>query len=328
MKLSQHEVILSQAIEAVNKATHCLMTLDLALINFDHKNAQREIGNLQEGTIHPEEVHRSPERRRMKRILLLILLLTACSPARAIADPSPNPTPSATLRTELPNPFGSGELPSKYIFAAFGVAVLALLMSLTYSALTRIFPDSLTNRMWGLVMFDIAAMCWAIAFVFSSGTTGQYATSAIGFVVGFIGTLGMVAAEVMLSSGQIASDDIGQWMVYGFIMVTALHAALLYAFHAASGEIHGQIEVGIARGEIVTEARREATRQLDESKRELAHNITQGIVSQVKRDLDSTKTPLHAPARLKTGRGMPPYRNLKKCDILRFAALIAQMFVL
>jgi hypothetical protein len=175
---------------------------------------------------------------------------------------------------------------SKYIFAAFGIAVLALLMSLTYSALTRIFPDSLVNRMWGLVMFDIAAMCWAIAFVFSSGTTGQYATSAIGFVVGFVGTLGMVAAEVMLSSGQIESADIGQWMVYGFIIVTALHAALLYAFHAASGEIHGQIEVGIARGEIVTEARREATRQLDESKRELAHNITQGIVSQVKRDLD------------------------------------------
>lgn len=47
----------------------------------------------------------------MKRILLLILLLTACSPARAISDPSPNPTPSATLRTELPNWFGSEELP-------------------------------------------------------------------------------------------------------------------------------------------------------------------------------------------------------------------------
>jgi hypothetical protein len=46
--IQQHEVILNMAAEAVNKATHCLMTLDLALINFDHKNAQREIGNLQE----------------------------------------------------------------------------------------------------------------------------------------------------------------------------------------------------------------------------------------------------------------------------------------
>jgi apolipoprotein N-acyltransferase len=174
---------------------------------------------------------------------------------------------------------------SKYIFAAFGVAVLALLMSLTYSALARIFPDSLTNRMWGLVMFDIAAMCWALSFVFGSESTGQYATSAIGFIVAFVGTLGMVGAEVMLSSGQIVSDDISRWMVYGFIIVTALHAALLYAHHATAPDIHEKINVGIARGEIVTTAIQQATRELDESKAELAVTIHRDIVSQVKRDL-------------------------------------------
>ena len=174
---------------------------------------------------------------------------------------------------------------SKYIFAAFGIAVLALLMSLTYSALARIFPDSLVNRMWGLVMFDIAAMCWALSFVFGCESTGQYATSAIGFIVGFVGTLGMVAAEVALSSGMIETGDIGKWMVYGFIIVTAMHAGLLYAHHATAPDIHEKINVGIARGEIVTEAINKATSQLDESKAELAHTITADIVSQVKRDL-------------------------------------------
>lgn len=174
---------------------------------------------------------------------------------------------------------------SKYIFAAFGIAVLALLMSLTYSALARIFPDSLVNRMWGLVMFDIAAMCWALSFVFGSESTGQYATAAIGFIVGFVGTLGMVAAEVILSSGQIEAGDIGKWMTYGFIIVTALHAGLLYAHHATAPDIHEKINVGIARGEIVTEAITQATRQLDEQKAELAYTIHQDIVSQVKRDL-------------------------------------------
>lgn len=174
---------------------------------------------------------------------------------------------------------------SKYIFAAFGIAVLALLMSLTYSALTRVFPNSLVNRAWGLVMFDIAAMCWALAFVFGSESTGQYATSAIGFVVGFVGTLGMVAAEVALSSGMIEPGDIGKWMVYTYIGVTALHAGLLYAHHATAPDIHEKINVGIARGEIVTEAINKATSQLDESKAELAHTITADIVSQVKRDL-------------------------------------------
>lgn len=174
---------------------------------------------------------------------------------------------------------------SKYIFAAFGVAVLALLMSLTYSALARIFPDSLVNRMWGLVMFDIAAMCWALSFVFGSESTGQYATAAIGFVVAFIGTLGMVAAEVILSSGQTEAGDIGKWMTYGFIIVTALHAALLYAHHATAPDIHEKINIGIARGEIVTTAIQQATRELDESKAELAVTIHRDIVSQAKRDL-------------------------------------------
>lgn len=174
---------------------------------------------------------------------------------------------------------------SKYIFAAFGVAVLALLMSLTYSALVRIFPDSLINRIWGLVMFDIAAMSWAIAFVFVSNSTGQYATAAIGFLVGFVGTLGMVAAEVVLSSGMVEAGDIGQWMVYGFIIVTALHAALLYANHATAPDIHEKINVGVARGEITTEAIKQAISALDEQKAELAYSIHNDIVSQVKRDL-------------------------------------------
>lgn len=174
---------------------------------------------------------------------------------------------------------------SKYIFAAFTLAVLALLMSLTYSALARIFPDSLVNRMWGLVMFDIAAMCWALAFVFASESTGQYATAAIGFVVAFVGTLGMVAAEVILSSGQIEPGDLGQWMVYGFIIVTALHAGLIYAHHATAPDIHEKINVGIARGEIVTEAIQQATKELDEQKGQLAITIHNDIVSQVKRDL-------------------------------------------
>ncbi|HKI53431.1 MAG TPA: zinc finger Ran-binding domain-containing protein [Anaerolineales bacterium] len=174
---------------------------------------------------------------------------------------------------------------SKYIFAVFGIAVLALLMSLTYSALARIFPDSLINRMWGLVMFDIAAMCWALAFVFTSESTGQYASSAIGFIVAFIGTLGMVAAEVILSSGQIEAGDIGQWMTYGFIIVTALHAALLYAHEATAPDIHEKINVGIARGEIVTTAIKQATNELDQEKASLAVTIHRDIVSQVKRDL-------------------------------------------
>jgi hypothetical protein len=177
---------------------------------------------------------------------------------------------------------------SKFIFGLFGIAVLALLMTLTYGALQKLFPNSFSNQMWGLVMFDIAAMCWAVAFVFQSKSTIQYAAAGLGFIVAFVGTLGMVAAEVMLSGQSLTpanTVEIGRWMVYGFIVVTAIHAGLIYAHHASAPEIHEQINVGIARGEIVTEAITQATKILDEQKQDLAYSIRNDIISKAKRDL-------------------------------------------
>jgi hypothetical protein len=180
---------------------------------------------------------------------------------------------------------------SKFIAGGFSIAVLALLMSLTYGALQRIFPDSFSNQMWGLVMFDIAAMCWALMFVFQSRSVGQYAAAGIGFIVAFLGTLGMVGAEVMLSGADLAQIDtaqIGKWMIYGFIVVTALHALLVYVHHGTAPEIAEQINVGVARGEVVSTAITNATRAIEAEKEELSQAIYNDIISQVKRDLGLT----------------------------------------
>jgi hypothetical protein len=177
---------------------------------------------------------------------------------------------------------------SGFVFAAFGLAVLALLMSLTYGALQKLFPGNFANQMWGIVLFDIATMVWAVTFVFQSKSTAQYAIAAIGFITGFLGTLGMVAAEVMLSGQNLAQVDtsqIGQWMVYGFIVVTAIHVFLLYAHHASAPEIAEQISVGVARGEVVSKAIKDATNTIEAEKHELSRAIYYDIVSQVKRDL-------------------------------------------
>jgi len=176
-----------------------------------------------------------------------------------------------------------------YIFGAFGIAIIGLLMSLTYQAMQRIFPNNFGNQIWGLVLFDIAAITWALAFVFHSKSTGQYAVSAIGFLAGFLGTLGMVAAEVLLSGQTLTPDQtarIAQWIVYIFIGATILQAALIYAHHGSAPDISEKIEVGIARGEIVTEARKQATAALDTEKVNLAITLRNEIIAQVKRDLD------------------------------------------
>ena len=177
---------------------------------------------------------------------------------------------------------------TKYIFGAFAIAVIGLLMSLTYQAMQRIFPGNFGNQIWGLVLFDIAAISWALAFVFHSESVTQYAVSAIGFLVGFIGTLGMVAAEVVLGQDLMTANtqQIGQWIVYGFIGATALHAALIYAHHASTPDISEKINIGIARGEIVTAAITQATKSLEADKAQLAQSITQEIIDRVKRDLE------------------------------------------
>lgn len=174
-----------------------------------------------------------------------------------------------------------------FIFAAFGIAILGLLMSLTFQALGRLFPDNFTNQLWGLVVADIAAMIWALAFVYKSESTGQYAVAAIGFVVAFLFTLSMVAVEVLLSGQEYVKVQawVGQWLVYGFILVTALHSALLYAHHATAPDIHQRINIGVARGEIVTTAITQATNRLEVEKESLARSIHDDIVAQVKRDL-------------------------------------------
>jgi hypothetical protein len=45
--LSQHEATAIAALQCVEKATTSLMSLDLALISFDHRKAQIEVGNIQ-----------------------------------------------------------------------------------------------------------------------------------------------------------------------------------------------------------------------------------------------------------------------------------------
>jgi len=184
------------------------------------------------------------------------------------------------------------------LFSVFGIAILGLLMSLTFGALGKLFPGNFTNQLWGLVLFDIAAIVWALVFVFKSESTGQYAISAIGFIASFVGTLGMVAVEVMLS-GQTyveVQDWVGQWLVYGFVIMTAIHSALLYAHHATAPDINEKINVGVARGEITTEAIKQATRSLKVHKAALAESIQRDIVDQVRRDLGLHGQVLDLPA--------------------------------
>jgi hypothetical protein len=176
-----------------------------------------------------------------------------------------------------------------FIFAAFSVGIIALLMTLTYQALGRIFPNNFQNQMWGMTVFDIAVICWALAFVYKSNSVVQYAATGTGFIVALLGTLGMVAAEVIIGGQNLAPEQlqrIGQWMVYGFIGVTVLHVVMLWVHHGGAPEIWSQIDLGISKSQVTDAARKQATSQIEKEQNMLADDLANEIVSQIKRDLN------------------------------------------
>lgn len=177
---------------------------------------------------------------------------------------------------------------SGFVFGAFAIGVFALLMSLTYQALQKLFPNSFENQIWGMIVYDVAALCWALAFVFKSKSIVQYAAAGTGFIAALIGTLGMVAAEVMLGGQTLVptqTQQIGQWMVYGFIGVTILHVLMIYTHHGAAPEIWEEIDIGIARSQVTDAAMKQATNQIAKETNLLADCLAQEIVDRVKRDL-------------------------------------------
>lgn len=120
-------------------------------------------------------------------------------------------------------------------FAIFSLAVIALLMSYTFSALAYIFPDDFIAQMMGMVLFDIAALAWLGAFIYLSKSIMQYAFAFIGFVFGLGGSLAMVAIDVMLGGQELikAPDWINSALVYGFIFAAIVHVILTYAYKLA-----------------------------------------------------------------------------------------------
>ena len=174
------------------------------------------------------------------------------------------------------------------LFTAFIIGMFLLVISLTFSALGRIFPDNFSNQVIGLVLFDLAALCWGLAFVYRSESVFQYGIAALGFLVGLAGTVVMVASEVMLSASNLTTppDWIGKAMTYGFIGAAVIHLILGYAHAAASPEVDAQIRLGASQAEITSEAIRQAEQELESHRAALGDAIRPRLVANIKRNLN------------------------------------------
>lgn len=172
-------------------------------------------------------------------------------------------------------------------FSLFGIGVIALLMSYTFSALAHIFPDNFTAQAMGMILFDIAALAWLGAFIYLCKSVMQYAFAFIGFAFGLGGSLAMVAMEVMLGGQELieAPAWVNQALIYGFIGAAVVHVVLYYAYKLFAPEISADISLGIETAEITDEAMKQAEAQLLRDRSRLGGTIAPRLITNVRRNL-------------------------------------------
>lgn len=177
----------------------------------------------------------------------------------------------------------------------FALLIFGLMLSLTFSVMGRLFPQSWQHQIWGLVLFDVAALVWFITFIFRSQGSGQRAVSLLLFVASLIGTLAMISAEVLLAGQNFVtvSPAVGRSVVYVFIAATAAHLIGLYTHHALTPSVLQAIKAQDLKDDLQEQAMTDAQGRFTARKAELGALLADGIERDLLADMS-----LPIPARL------------------------------
>jgi hypothetical protein len=173
-----------------------------------------------------------------------------------------------------------------FFFAVFVLGVFAAMMLYSWQGLSNIFPADLLGQSFGMLMFDLAALIWFASMVYQSRSVAQYVIAFVGFMVGLVGTLGLIGIEVGLSSGMLDAGSMQKPLTYIFITVLVGHVVLIYSHHAAAPEMAAAISMGIEKAKITDRAEQDATRMLSENIEKLSAPIAQDLVRRVQEDLN------------------------------------------
>ena len=172
----------------------------------------------------------------------------------------------------------------------FTVGVFVIIISLSYAALGRIFPASLFDQASGMLLFDAAAVVWFLIFIGNCKSTGQYIFSGLGFLLGVLGSIGLIGIEVGISSGMLTAADMTKPLTYIFIGAAVGHLLLTYSFHAAAPEISAQISMGVEQAKAQEEGMRQAEETIARDMERLGHVISARILENVYRNLNMPQT--------------------------------------
>jgi|WetSurMetagenome_2_1015567.scaffolds.fasta_scaffold04056_7 hypothetical protein len=172
------------------------------------------------------------------------------------------------------------------LLGLFALGVFAVVISLSFSGLGRIFPDSLFDQAVGLVLFDAAALVWFVTFIYKSDGLMQYVFAGFGFLVGLVGVIGLVGIEVGISSGMMKAAEMTKPLTYIFIGAAVGHLVLLYLHHGSEPATSAKISLGVEKAKIVAEGMRQSDEQLAQMREQMGATIRARLVADMLRDLN------------------------------------------
>ena len=180
--------------------------------------------------------------------------------------------------------------------AIFALGVFVIIVSLSYSALGRIFPNRLFDQSAGMLLFDAAAIIWFLTFIGNCKSTGQYVASGLGFILGVLGSLALIGIEVGISSGMLIAADMVKPLTYTFIAAAVGHLLITYGFHAAAPELSARISLGIEQARAQDEGMRQAELAMSRDLPQLGNVISARILEDVYRTLNMPQQIIEARA--------------------------------
>lgn len=180
---------------------------------------------------------------------------------------------------------------AKILGGIFALLVFGLMISLTFSALGRIFPESLINQLMGVALFDIGAAVSLLSFVYVSKGGAQRAISLILFVVSLAGTLGMVSLEVLLSNGSLTAEAAARPLAYAFIGMTAVHLVGVYAHHISAPDTLLEINLQSEEDETIEQAISDTQQIMAQNRRSMASIISKRQQASIYRRLSLLPPP-------------------------------------
>lgn len=170
-------------------------------------------------------------------------------------------------------------------FALFVLGVFGAMLLYSWQGLGNIFPNDVLGQSFGLLLFDLAALIWFAALVYLSRTVAQYVVAFVGFMVGLVGSLGLIGIEVGLSSGLFEAGTMQQPLTYIFIAVLVGHVCLIYAHHASTPEVNADISLGIEKAKITDKAQEAVEEHINKRIDQLAAPIADRLMLEVLQDL-------------------------------------------